>query len=128
MRVVLGDALKIGVILSAAVIALGMLLFLAHYSGFSAGTFLTYNPQRVPHGSFNTGLSGIAIGIVHLDPFSIIELGLLILLATPVARVLLSIVLFYFEGDMKFVYITATVFAILLVSILVLPLLPFIGG
>ncbi len=128
MSVILGNALKIGVILSAVVIAVGATLFLLHYSNMDAETFLAYNSHKIPHGNFNTSLSNIAAGLFTLNAFSIIELGLLILLATPVVRVFLSILLFYFEGDIKYVYITMVVFIILLFSLFVVPLIPNVGG
>ena len=128
MNVVLGNALKIGVVLSAAVIVVGVILFLIHYSNSDASAFLAYNSNKIPHGNFNTSIPDIAAGLVTLNPFSVIELGLLILLATPVVRVLLSILLFYFEGDMKYVYITTAVFIILLFSLFVVPLIPNVGG
>jgi uncharacterized membrane protein len=59
-------------------------------------------------------------GIAAAKPYAIIELGLLILLATLIARVAISIFLFAGEKRYVFVAITATVLAILLVSMFVL--------
>ena len=128
MSDVLAKALMLGVVFSAIVIAIGTLLFLVHYSTAQVGTYLVYNPNQIPHGNFGVGLPGIEAGVSSLNPFSVIELGLLILLATPVTRVFLSILLFYFEGDIRYVYITLAVFAILLFSMLVVPLIPSFGG
>lgn len=124
MNIVLGNTLKAGVILSASVIAIGLLLFLVQNYSVPAETFLVYNSNKVPHGNFGVSLPSFENGLIALNPFSVIELGLLILLATPVARVFLSILLFHFEGDRKFVYITVMVFVILLFSILVVPFIP----
>lgn len=124
MNVVLGNALRTGVILSALVIATGLILFLLRYAGASASTYTAYDPDRVPHGDFSIGLPDIASGLLSLNPISVIELGLLILLATPVTRVFLSILLFHFEGDKKYVYITIGVLLILLFSMLVVPFIP----
>ena len=124
MNIVLGNTLQIGVILSALVIAAGLVLFLLRYSSADASAYIAYNPDKVPHGDFSVGLSSIASGLVSLNPFSVIELGLLILLATPVTRVFLSILLFHFEGDRKYVYITLGVLSILLFSIFVAPFIP----
>lgn len=124
MNNVLGDVLRAGVILSAFVIALGLVSFLLKYSNYDASAFIAYDPAKVPHGDFSTNLAKIPDGLLSLNPFSIIELGLLILIATPVARVLLSIFLFYFEGDRKYVYITLGVLLILLFSMFIVPFLP----
>ncbi len=128
MNDVLSNVLRLGVILSAIVISLGFLLFAARYSSVSASSYIQYYPNKVPHGNFDVSLSSIGSGLVSLNPFSIIELGLLILLATPVSRVFLSIVLFELEGDRRYVYITLAVFLILLFSILVTPFIPTFGG
>jgi len=82
----------------------------------------------IPHGNFPVTLSSIASGLASLDPPSIIQLGFLVLLATPVARVALSLLLFAAEKDTRFVYLTGAVLAILLFSILATPLIPLFNG
>ncbi len=128
MSDVLSNVLRFGVIISTAIIAFGFLIFLFHYSSASASSYIQYYANKIPHGSFGVSLSSIASGLVLLNPFSIIELGLLILLATPVSRVFLSIILFEVEGDRRYVYITTGVLLILLFSILVTPFIPGFGG
>ncbi|HTP49163.1 MAG TPA: DUF1634 domain-containing protein, partial [Anaeromyxobacteraceae bacterium] len=48
----------------------------------------------------------------------IIQLGLLFLIATPVARVILSVAAFAAQGDRKFVVVTLMVLGALLYSLL----------
>jgi uncharacterized membrane protein len=128
MSDILGNALRLGVILATAVIAFGFLVFMILNSSFSASMFTQYNPNKVPHGDFSVSLSGIASGLVSFKPYAVIELGLLILLATPVTRVFLSIILFQVEGDRRYVYITLGVLLILLFAMLVTPFIPGFGG
>src|SRR5487761_259756 len=128
MNDILGNVLRFGVILSAIVITFGFLVFVARYSSVGITSYIQYFSNRTPHGNFSVSLSSIASGLVSLNPFSIIELGLLILLATPVSRVFLSIILFELEGDRKYVYITVAVFLILLFSMIVTPFIPSFGG
>jgi uncharacterized membrane protein len=125
---ILGNVLRLGVIVSAIVISFGFALFLAQNPWHSSSSYLEYHPNIVPHGNFDVGLSGIASGLVALNAFAVIELGLLILLATPVSRVFLSIILFRMEGDIIYVYLTTAVFLILLFSMLVTPFIPIFGG
>jgi uncharacterized membrane protein len=127
MNDALSNVLRFGVILSAIVITFGFLLFMVRYSSISDSSYIQYYSNKVPHGNFSVSLSAMASGLATLNPFSIIELGLLILLATPVSRVFLSIVLFELEGDRRYVYITAAVFLILLFSMLVTPFIPSFG-
>jgi uncharacterized protein len=128
MNKILGIVLRSGVILSGAIIAVGTALFIANHSLADTSAYLAYNPSVIPHGNFPVSLASIASGLVSLDPLSIIALGFLVLLATPVARVALSLFLFAAERDRKFVYLTGAVLAILLFSILVTPLIPFFNG
>ncbi len=46
-----------------------------------------------------------------------IEIGLLLLIATPVARVIFSLAAFAIQRDRMYVWFTAVVFAVLLYSI-----------
>ena len=67
--------------------------------------------------SFPHTLGQVWAGLLVLRPQAIIALGLLLLIATPILRVAVSIVAFAFERDLRFVVIsTSLVLAILLLS------------
>jgi uncharacterized membrane protein len=118
------SVLRTGVLLSAAIIIVGTILALARYGPQEMSEFLQYLPNQVPHGTYSVDLADLGAGLLVLDPFSIIELGVIALLATPVARVLMSVFLFAAEGDRTYVYVTAGVLVLLLFSILVTPQIP----
>lgn len=102
--------LRGGVLLSAAVVSVGIILF--YVRSFSdAG-------QPVDTAAFPHSLASVGHGLVQGDPLAIIVLGLLILLATPVVRVAVSIVTFGLEHDWRYVVITSVVLLTLLVSFL----------
>jgi len=128
MNKILGIVLRSGVILSGAIIAIGTALFLANHSLDDTSAYLAYNPGLIPHGNFPASLTSIGSGLASLDPSSIIQLGFLVLLATPVARVALSLFLFVAEKNRLYVYLTAAVLAILLFSMLATPLIPLFNG
>jgi uncharacterized membrane protein len=128
MNTLLGIVLRSGVVLSGVSIAVGATLFIANHSLDDTASYLTYNSNLIPHGNFPASLTSIASGLASLDPSSIIQLGFLILLATPVARVAMSLFLFAAERDRKFVYLTAAVLAILLFSMLATPLIPIFNS
>ena len=67
-----------------------------------------------------TDFSNLQMRLASLEPLAISQLGLLVLLATPVARVAASVVGFALEGDRLYTAITLAVLAILLASIFVL--------
>jgi uncharacterized membrane protein len=55
---------------------------------------------------------------VHLNSLGLIQLGLLLLIATPVARVVFAVIGFALERDRLYVVVSAIVLAILAVSLL----------
>ena len=107
--------LRIGVLLSIAVIATGMVItFVHHPSYFSSRPALgslTSTSMQYPHTLF-----GVLQGTMHGRGQAIISLGVLLLIATPVARVALSIIVFAIERDRLYVAITAAVLTLLLIS------------
>lgn len=104
-ELIISYVLRGGVLLSAAVIMLGLLLFVA--GGARARVF----PHTIP---------AIFSSIGQGDPLGVIVLGLVILLFTPVLRVAVSIIAFAAEHDRRYVAITSLVLAILLISIIAL--------
>ncbi len=102
----IGWILQGGVILSASIILIGLLMLPLRPGGFSVSGLLSF-PQT---------FSQVWVGLLMLHPQAIIALGLLLLIATPILRVAVSIVAFALERDRRFVVITALVLAILLLS------------
>jgi Protein of unknown function (DUF1634) len=66
-----------------------------------------------------TDFSGVLAGIGALRPIAIAQAGLLVLVATPVSRVAVSLVAFLLERDRLYAAITAAVLGLLLFSLLV---------
>lgn len=110
MRTVVSWVLLIGVSLAAALIAVGILgSFVVGWQGSLVGLA----PVDVPIRSFDD----LGPGLAALRPQAIGQLGLLALVATPVLRVLTSLVAFAMERDRLYVGITAVVLAILLAAV-----------
>jgi uncharacterized membrane protein len=110
---VIGALLRGGVVLAAAVVALGGALYLLRHGG--------ERPQLAVFAGEPadlTRVSGIARGVLLLRARAVIQLGLLLLIATPVARVALSMLTFALERDRRYVAVTAAVLALLLYSLL----------
>lgn len=104
VEIIISKSLRIGVMLSAVTILVGLLMFLATgNSGY-------------PGNSYPTTITAIVKGLLSLKPYGIIMTGLLILISTPVFRVGVSIIVFFKEKDYLYVKITTLVFAILLLS------------
>ena len=56
-------------------------------------------------------------GLLHADPTSILMLATLLLILTPVIRVLFSIYAFAVDHDSKYVVVTAIVFGIIVITV-----------
>jgi uncharacterized membrane protein len=104
----LGNLLRVGVIVATAIGAIGALLYLSRYGGQAAA----FREFRGEPAALRT-LHGIARGALALEPAAIIQLGLVCLIATPVVRVAMSLVAFILQRDRLYVIITAIVLALL---------------
>ncbi|HUK80355.1 MAG TPA: DUF1634 domain-containing protein [Nitrososphaerales archaeon] len=124
MNVVIGKVLRYGVLLSGAIVVLGTVILVVSNGASETAGFLTYNAGAVPHDGIDVSLAGLLRGLAAFSAFSWIELGVIVLIATPVSRVLISIFLFAAEKDRIYVLITAVVLALLLFSIFVTPSIP----
>lgn len=110
---VLGNLLRAGVSLAAAVVLIGGGLYLFRH-GDEPFAYEIFRGEP-------TDLRSIP-GIIHsawaLSGRGIIQLGLLLLIATPVARVMFSVGAFAAEKDWKYVVVTVIVLAVLIYSML----------
>ena len=109
---IIGTLLRVGVILAASVVFIGGVFYLARY-GFAPPHYRVFRGEP-------TGLRQIP-AIFHeaiaLQPDGIIQFGLLLLIATPVARVLFTVFAFAYERDWTYVAITLIVLTLLLYSL-----------
>jgi len=113
MEVIMGTLLRVGVVFASTVVAAGGLFYLqdhveerADYRTFVAHPLSLRRPAEL--------VSGIARG----DATAIIELGILLLVATPIARVVFAVVGFAIERDKLYIAISLTVLAVLLYGML----------
>ena len=107
-----GALLKAGVLTASALVAVGGVIYLIKYGA------------TPPHHETFTGepddlksISGIVRAAWELRARGLIQLGLLVLLATPVARVAFSLYAFVQQRDRTYVLITAFVLLLLLGSL-----------
>ncbi len=121
-EVIISWILRVGVLASALLIALGVaLLFVTGKTGYG-GSFndlaglVQYNQGQ--HVAFPTTPGDVLVGLAQFKPYAFIALGLLVLILTPVIRVAASVVIFLLERDLAYVFITLIVLIILVVSFL----------
>ena len=112
LDIAIGRTLQGGVLLAALIVLIGGVMYLLGVSGPRPDYSHFHGvPEhlRTP--------SGIWHGIIHGDPESIVQLGLLVLIATPVVRVILAGVGFLMERDRLYFWVSAIVLAVLCYSL-----------
>jgi uncharacterized membrane protein len=115
-RSLVSVVLAVGVGVSAALIGAGFVAAMAvGWQGSVLGAAVSGAP-----GKATTDFGDLGSRLATLEPLAIAQLGLLTLLATPVARVATSVVAFASEGDRLYTAITLAVLMILLASIFLL--------
>ena len=110
---IIGRLLQAGVLLSAVTVLSGGILFLA---GHHADRI--HDRVFVPGGPDTRTIAGIVQSAAHGESVSIIQLGLLLLVLTPVARVTVAIVGFLLERDRFYAMVSLIVLAILAFSLM----------
>jgi len=108
----IGGLLRLGVIIAAVVTCVGGALLLTQHGG-----------DPVAHQTFQgepaalESIVGIVRGALSFDGDAIAQFGLLLLIATPVARVAFTLVAFALQGDRKYVVITSIVLSLLVYAL-----------
>jgi uncharacterized membrane protein len=112
IEIIVGHLLRTGVIMAASVVLIGGVLYLSRH-GHEVPDYAAF------HGEPESLKSPVDIiqGVMQLNARAIIQFGLLLLIATPVARVLFSAIAFAIERDFMYVVITLVVLAVLLFSL-----------
>jgi uncharacterized membrane protein len=109
----IGHLLRIGVLVAAATVIFGGALYLSHHATEMPAYHVFRGepaPLRDTAGTVRSAMTG--------DPAAIMQLGILLLIATPVMRVLFSIYAFWKQRDVTYVLITLFVLAILMFGLM----------
>jgi uncharacterized membrane protein len=108
----IGVLLRLGVLTAAAIVAISGVFFMAaHHADHPS-----YSTFQIEAESLRT-IRGILRASMHMQPEGMIQLGLLLLIATPILRVALAAVGFYLEGDRLYLGVSLIVLTILLLSL-----------
>jgi uncharacterized membrane protein len=106
---VIGRLLQLGVLLAALVVLVGAVLLLMQH-GRTPVDYYVFHGE--PDGL--RSIAGILRGVMAARSEAIVQLGLLLLIATPVARVALTLAAFVLQRDRTYVVVTTLVLALLL--------------
>jgi uncharacterized membrane protein len=110
MQAVIGWVLRIGVIMSVSVVFIGGVLYIYRHGG-SIPDYSKFN--GVPN---FVQLHGLINGIINLRGRSIIQAGIILLIATPILRIVFSTIGFVLEKDYLYIGISLLVLLIIIIS------------
>lgn len=113
LETIIGNLLRVGVLLAASVVFLGGILYLVRHHADRVGY-----QHFSPGGSAIQSVRGVLQSAMHFDSAALIQLGLLLLIATPIARVALAVVGFALEKDRLYALVSLIVLAILAFSLI----------
>lgn len=108
-----GNTLRIGVWLSFGITVMGLLLFLAGHSGAQ------FEPGTLPAEPENFSFAVLKKGLANGDALSMIALGVLILLITPVLRVVFALYGYWLERNKLYMIISVIVLGIIASSLFI---------
>jgi uncharacterized membrane protein len=109
----MGALLRTGVVLAACLVFAGGVLYLARHRV----PVTNYHVFQGEPAEYRT-ISGIFRQALALRGQGLIQLGLLVLIATPIARVAFSVFAFLYERDWTYVVVTLIVLGLLFYSLL----------
>ena len=109
----IGNLLRVGVTLAAAMVLLGGTVYLFRH-GLAAPHYQVFVGEPADLRS----VSGIVRDALALRGRGLIQLGLLLLIATPVARVAFSAAAFAMQRDRLYVVVALIVLAVLMYSLM----------
>jgi uncharacterized membrane protein len=112
LQLILGNVLRTGVLTAATVVLLGGALYLARH-GAARPSYAAFRGEP----SDLCSIGGIMADVISGSGRGIIQLGLLLLIATPVMRVAMALAGFAWQRDRTYVLVSLTVLVLLLYSL-----------
>jgi uncharacterized membrane protein len=113
MQVVIGWVLRIGVIVSISIVFIGGIIYLSRH-----GYEIADNRKFIGIPDFVQNAAGIFNGIFSFRGRAIIQFGIILLIATPILRVIFSAIGFVLEKDYLYLGISLLVLLIIFASML----------
>lgn len=120
MELLIGKLLRYGVMLACGITLFGGVVYLYQNHGISIEHYKP-TPDDIPFlgvDHYLRELSTILPRILSFDGAAIIQLGVCVLIATPILRVAFSVVGFLIEKDYMYVVITLIVLTIIIANML----------
>ncbi len=115
IELLISTLLRTGVLTSIAIIAAGTIISFVHHPSYLRSVEEVRRLTQ-PGAAFPRTLRQVYDGLFDFRGQAFVALGLVLLIATPVARVAVSVLIFIAERDRIFTLVTSIVLALLLLS------------
>ena len=112
IQLILGTLLRAGVIISMAIVLIGGVIFLIHNKGVITD-YKVFKPELAKFSS----IAAIFKGVLTLQGDAVVQFGILMLIFTPIARIVFAIFSFLIERDYLYVLIGFIILAIITISL-----------
>lgn len=119
VEIIISNLLRAGVTISILTIMVGMVLTFSHHPEYRSSQDSLRKLLRPGATEFPTSISEVASGLAGFQGRAVVVLGVLLLIVTPILRVLASALAFAYEKDWRFVMITLVVLLFLAISFFV---------
>lgn len=116
VEIIIGEILNRGVQISLVLMALGTLLCFLRDGDYGAAGGSSEDLQRLLHGGVAAGPAGLLDGLMAFRGSAFILLGLMLLIVTPVIRVVVTMLVSFLEKDRFFGFVALTVLLLLAAS------------
>ncbi|RZK87166.1 MAG: DUF1634 domain-containing protein [Pedobacter sp.] len=112
IQVILGTLLRAGVIISMSIVLIGGAIFLIHNKG-GITDYKVFKPELAKFSS----IAEIFKGVLTFHGDAIVQFGILMLIFTPIARIVFAIFSFLIERDYLYVLIGFIILTIITISL-----------
>jgi len=112
IQLILGTLLRAGVIISMGIVLIGGVIFLIHNKGVLTD-YKVFKPELAKFSS----IAAIFKGVLTLQGDAVVQFGILMLIFTPIARIVFAIFSFLIERDYLYVVIGIIILAIITISL-----------
>ncbi len=113
--VIMSRVLRIGLFSSVAFFAVFSVLFVAHNWTADPTTLIQHNPIQL-----YLSIGGLSHGLATLQDSAFLTIGVLLMIATPVARVATGVIFFEHNRERGMTWVTLAVLSMLIVGLLYL--------
>jgi len=112
IQFILGTLLRAGVVISMSIVLLGGVIYLVHNKGVVTD-YKVFKPELSKFSS----IASIFNGVLSFKGDAVVQFGILMLIFTPIARIIFAVFSFFLERDYLYVLIGLIILAIITISL-----------